>query len=296
MAFPLQYVRSDRVWLKSDSAYSEKWVQGIIASDPTVLGLGEVELRDMERRQPRAGRLDLLLQEVETRRRYEVELQLGATDETHIVRTIEYWDIERRRYPHYDHCAVIVAEDITSRFLNVLSLFNSAVPLIAIQMHAIKVGEHVSLVFTRVVDELARGLVDEDEDAQAAPADRAYWENKASASTVGMTDELHQLVQDIDRSLELKYTRHYIGLTRQEQPNNFAAFRPKRNSLTVELKLEKSEEIDQIINNAGLEQLTYQARQARGGGYAISLTKDSLQKNRAVLVELLRLAYVQRNG
>jgi hypothetical protein len=63
------------------------------------------------------GRLDLLLQDVDTNRRYEVEIQLGKTDESHIIRTIEYWDIERKRYPQYDHCAVIIAEDITSRFL-----------------------------------------------------------------------------------------------------------------------------------------------------------------------------------
>jgi hypothetical protein len=36
-----------------------------------------------------AGRLDLLLQDSETNRRYEIEIQLGATDETHIIRTIE---------------------------------------------------------------------------------------------------------------------------------------------------------------------------------------------------------------
>jgi hypothetical protein len=66
--------------------------------------------------QPRAGRLDLLLQDLDTKRRYEVEIQLGATDEAHIIRTIEYWDIERKRYPQYDHCAVLVAEDITSPF------------------------------------------------------------------------------------------------------------------------------------------------------------------------------------
>ncbi len=65
--------------------------------------------------------LDLLLQDPDTNRRYEVELQLGPTDESHIIRTIECWDIERKRYPQYDHCAVIVAEDITSRFLNVIS-------------------------------------------------------------------------------------------------------------------------------------------------------------------------------
>lgn len=46
---------------------------------------------------PRAGRLDLLLQETDSTRRYEVEIQLGRTDEAHIIRTIEYWDIERKR-------------------------------------------------------------------------------------------------------------------------------------------------------------------------------------------------------
>ncbi len=40
----------------------------------------------------KAGRLDLLLQDA-NQRRYEVEIQLGATDESHIIRTIEYWDI-----------------------------------------------------------------------------------------------------------------------------------------------------------------------------------------------------------
>ena len=48
--------------------------------------------------------------------------------ESHIIRTIEYWDIERKRYPQYEHCAVLVAEDITSRFLNVISLFNGTIP------------------------------------------------------------------------------------------------------------------------------------------------------------------------
>jgi hypothetical protein len=59
--------------------------------------------RGEERPQPRAGRLDLLLQDAETNKRYEVEVQLGKTDEAHIIRTIEYWDIKRKCYPQYDH-------------------------------------------------------------------------------------------------------------------------------------------------------------------------------------------------
>src|SRR2546421_390134 len=133
----LTYVKPEKIWLKEHQTFNERWVQQIIADDPSILGLGDLVLKDKERIQPRAGRLDLLLQDAETNRRYEVEVQLGKTDESHIIRTIEYWDIERKRYPQYDHCAVIVAEDITSRFLNVVGLFNGFIPLIVIQMNAV---------------------------------------------------------------------------------------------------------------------------------------------------------------
>jgi len=207
------YTRPKRISLKNHPVYSENWVQDIIAADPAILGLGDLVLRDRERIQNRAGRLDLLLQDPETYKRYEVELQLGPTDETHIIRSIEYWDIERRRYPQYEHCAVLVAEDITSRYLNVVSLFNGALPLIAIQMQAYEVGDHVTLVFTKVVDELQRGLVDEDEDAISAPTDRAYWEkDKGTSKTVALMDRRFDLVKEGDPSAELKYNKFYVGL------------------------------------------------------------------------------------
>lgn len=134
------YIKPERISLAAHPELDEKWVQKLIADDPGILGLGELQLKDKERIQPRAGRLDLLLQDTETKRRYEVELQLGETDEAHIIRTVEYWDIERKRYPQYEHCAVLVAEDIISRFLNVISLFNGTIPLIAIQMQALKLA------------------------------------------------------------------------------------------------------------------------------------------------------------
>lgn len=141
----LTYVKPERLWLRSHAELNERWVQDRIAKDPSILGLGDVILKDRERHQPSGGRLDLLLQDAESARRYEVEIQLGKSDETHIIRTIEYWDIERKRYPQYDHYAVIVAEDITSRFLNVVSLFNGFIPLIALQMSALQFGDQVAL-------------------------------------------------------------------------------------------------------------------------------------------------------
>jgi len=287
------YVKPERLSLRAHPEYSEKWVQQLIAEDPSMLGLGDLVLRDQERIHPRAGRLDLLLQDADTKRRYEVELQLGSTDEAHIIRTIEYWDIERKRYPQYDHCAVIVAEDITSRFLNVISLFNGTIPLIAIQMRALRIGENVTLVFTTVMDELTRGLVDEDEDAEAAPTDRDYWEKRATKATVSLADSLLDVVKEFDPSLELKYNKFYIGLSRDGQPFNFVTFRPKKSHLNLELKMPQTDDVDAKIEDAGIETLEYNKR---WGNYRLRLSKDQVKSKADTIRELMQLAYERRSA
>ena len=285
------YLKPERLPLKNHPEFNEKWVQNLIADDPSILGLGDLVLRDIERIQPRAGRLDLLLQDRDTQRRYEVEVQLGPTDESHIIRTIEYWDIEKRRYPKYDHCAVLVAEDVTSRFLNVISLFNGTMPLIAIQMQALKVGDNMTLVFTKVMDEYSRGLVDEAEDAQAAPTDRAYWEKRATKETVALADQMLELLRSFDPTLNLKYNKFYIGLEKDGQPYNFVMFRPKKNQLNFEFKLPQTDELDAKIDEADLNTLEYNKR---WGLYRLRLTKDDIKSKSDVLRDLSQLAYERR--
>jgi predicted transport protein len=289
----VEFERAERLSIRAHPGLSEKWVQDLIANEPGILGLGDLELRQKERIQPRAGRLDLLLQDPDTKRRYEVELQLGPTDETHIVRTIEYWDIERKRYPQYDHCAVLIAEDITSRFLNVIALFNGSIPLIALQMQALRVGGKTTIVFTRVLDELARGLVEEDEEVEAAPADRTYWEGKAPKMIVGLVDQCLEMIRQLDQSVDLKYNKHYIGLGREGLPYNFVTFRPKRATLTVELKLPQSDDVDAVIDSAGLDKLEYNPR---WGVYRLRLTPADMKSKAEILMKLMKLAHDRRAG
>jgi hypothetical protein len=286
----MRFVKHERIWLKDHPELNEKWVQERIAEDPSILGLGDLVLKDKERTQPRAGRLDLLLQDADTDRRYEVEVQLGRTDESHLIRSIEYWDIERKRYPQYDHCGVIVAEDITSRFLNVIGLFNSTIPLIAIQMNAFRIGDQVALVFNTVLGELSRGLVDEDEEVQES-ADRGYWESRASKDTLGMTDQLHAVLQQWDPKLELKYNRFYIGLAKDGVPDNFVSFRPKRAFLRVEARVAQSEETDSKLEEAGLDLMPYDKK---WGKYRIRLTKADLAKHEKLVAEFLKRAHENR--
>jgi predicted transport protein len=159
-------------------------------------------------------------------------------------------------------------------------------------MQALKVGTHTTLVFTKVMDELSRGMVDEDEDAEAAPTDRAYWEKRGTKATVQLADELLAIAREIDPSLELKYNKFYIGFSKEGQPFNFAIFRPRKSTINFEFKLPKAEEIDAKIDQAGIEALEYATR---WGQYRLSLHKDDIAKKRELLKELMQAAYQNRS-
>lgn len=288
----MKYEKLTKLSIRSHPELSERWVQERIAEDPSILGLGDVILKDKERLQPGAGRLDLLLQEADGNGRYEVEIQLGKTDESHIIRTIEYWDIERKRYPQYEHTAVIIAEEITSRFLNVIGLFNGTIPIMAIQMSAVQLGDTVSLAFTTVLNQVRLGLVDEDEEVHEA-TDRTYWENRGSKSTVAMADELLEVVRTLNPHLELKYNKFYIGLARDGQPNNFVIFRPQKNAMRVEPRLQKTEATEAAVEAAGLDVMGYDNRWGR---YRIRLEKGEIKKHAEVLRQLLEASYKESGG
>ena len=103
-----------------EAGLDEYWLQRQITENPACLGLGDLETISTERRQSSGGRLDILLKDPADDAMYEVEVMLGETDETHIIRTIEYWDNEKRIWPLRQHFAVLVAEQINRRFFNVM--------------------------------------------------------------------------------------------------------------------------------------------------------------------------------
>lgn len=284
----MKFKKAQPVSLKVHPEFNEKWLQALIAEDPTILGLGDLVLRDAERMQPRAGRLDLLLSDRESNTRYEVEVQLGATDEAHIIRTIEYWDLERARFPQYDHVAVIVAEDITSRFLNVISLFNRTIPLVAIQISALAIGDTITLNATTVLD--VTRLATEEEDLPGSATDRAYWKKQSSEQTLDMVDRLLGQVHEAtgDQRLALKYNKYYIGLARDGIADNFATFRPLKAKAAVvtELRLPRSEEMSTRLEDAGVDVVRY----TPWNTYLLRLTPSDLTDNRDLIMELFQRA------
>jgi hypothetical protein len=283
----LNYVKASFIQMKKHPVFNERWLQDRIAEDPSILGLGDLVLKDKERIHSGAGRLDMLCQDADANRRYEIEIQLGKTDESHIIRTIEYWDIERKRYPQYEHVAVIVAEDITSRFLNVVNLFNGFIPLIAIQVRAHQVNGTISLLFTTVLDERTLGLVEEDEEV-AESTDRSYWEKRGTKATVGLADDVLELINASEPKLVLKYNKFYIGLADSTgNSDNFVIFKPKKDWLRVEIRLRQDSAIESKLEDAGLNVLEYNTREGR---YKLRLTKADLDRHHDLISDLLKSA------
>jgi hypothetical protein len=281
----MEYVKSEVISLKNNSEFNEKWLQARIEDDPSILGIGELEFRDTEKILVGGGRLDTILYDPEYQKRYEVEIQLGKTDESHIIRTIEYWDLERKRNPQYEHCAVIVAEDITSRFLNVISLFNGFIPLIAIQVKAVKIGDNISLFFTKVLDEAKFDLLEED--SLSEPTDKAYWENRATKDMLKLTEKILQKLSDSTSEYNLKYNKHYIGLEKNNIANNFISFVPRKSVVILNIKLEKTDESDELIENSDLDTLAYDKQWKQ---YRLRLTSNDLDSNFEIVQKLVEQA------
>jgi hypothetical protein len=202
-----EYIKGERATLRQ-LGLDERWLQERIAEDPSILGLGDLTLLKKEKTQSSGGRIDFLMVDPEEDIRYEIEVMLGQLDESHIIRTIEYWDVERTRYPNSEHRAVIVAEDITNRFFNVISILNRAVPIIAVQMSAVQFENKFVLTFTKVLD-VAELLLPDDE-LPGEQADRPYWEHRSSQESFAVFDALIPLISN--RQPRIAYNKHHIAV------------------------------------------------------------------------------------
>ncbi len=270
----------------------ERWLQDRIEEDPSILGLGDIQLMKREKSQPTGGRIDFVMYDPEQELRFEVEVMLGVLDESHIIRTIEYWDIERQRYPAYDHRAVIVAEEITARFFNVIRLLNRAVPLIAVQLSALMVDDAIVLHFTKVLDVYQEADV-EDEIA-GGQVDRRYWDKRASAGSLAVLDKIVALIQTSISSPRVTYNKNHIALGTTGV--NFCWFHPPKEAghchLRVRARAESRDEIIKKFAETGLYVRPFQAELI-----TFKLAVADVDRYRPLIEETFRICEAQsRNG
>ena len=255
----------------------EYWLQDQIYENPSCLGLGDLESVAKEKRQSSGGRLDILLKNPEDDTMYEVEIMLGETDESHIIRTIEYWDNEKRRWPQRQHYAVLVAESITRRFFNVIQLLSHSIPIIAIQVNMIEVSGNKSLHFSKILD-----TYEEIDDGASNDEiyDEAFWKKK-STWTIDTAKVLLETVGDIFDSPSLRYVKNYIAIN--VFGNNFFWLHKRsanKSLLGFRISDEYIEEISQLFDEQSISFVQKRNR------FRVTVDKDFISGHSELLIHV----------
>jgi hypothetical protein len=280
----MEYKKAESVLLR-DLGKDEKWLQQQIYDDPSIIGLGDLRVITRERTQSAGGRLDFLMYDPEDSTRFEVEVMLGTLDESHIIRTIEYWDIERRRYPTLDHRAVIIAEEITNRFFNIISLMNKSIPIIAIQLDVFKHGNDFFLNFVKVLD-LADSGDDEETEVQEK-VEREAWVEWANPKSIELFDALVGLVKPLGEP-KITYNSGHIAVGTSGQ--QFMWCHPRKSAnifLVIRVGEENRDALAARFDEQGIECVKEEGRVNR---IKVRLTAQEFQKNQALIREAITLA------
>jgi hypothetical protein len=268
-----------------EGGFDEYWLQDQIFENPVCLGLGELEAIAKERQQSSGGRLDILLKNPEDDTMYEVEVMLGETDETHIIRTIEYWDNEKRRWPQRQHSAVLVAEHINRRFFNVIHLLSHSIPIVAVQVSLLQVNGNRSLFFTKVLDTFEE--IDDGTSLDDKRYDRDYWTKRAKW-TLEAAESLLDVTKAVFSDSVLNYVKHYIAITVNGYNYMWLHKRGQNKSL-LGLRMSQSLQ-DEVAGLLDARNITYVRKPKK---FLITVDKEMIEKNGEVFTTIA--AFVKKS-
>jgi len=263
-----------------DCGKDEYWLQDQIADDPSILNLGDLEVVRREKQQSSGGKLDILLKDPEDDAMYEVEVMLGATDESHIIRTIEYWDLEKKRWPQRQHYAVLVAENVTRRFFNVIQLLSLSIPMIAVQANIIEADGRKILHFTKVLD-----AYEEPEDEKLLSNethDESWWRTK-SAWTIDNARALFGIVSQ-SYAVELNYLKNCIAICFNN--NNYFGFHSRSGSKSQLWFWVNDSHLPQVAKTLDEKSISYVTKR---NYFKLTVDKEMIEKNTELFREIATL-------
>ncbi len=175
---------------------------------------------------------------------------------------------------------MIVAEEITNRFFNVIGLLNKAIPIVALQLNAFLMGDKLCLNFVRVLDVMEEG---EDEGEQV---DRKYWETRGSKKSLDLMDGIIALVPKEAGEIRVKYNRHHVALG--TSGTNFCWFHPRKGGhihFHIKPGKEGRERLIPIFEEKGVECGPNKADEMRA-----VLTMKEFEDNKEIIREAVTIA------
>ena len=283
MAERIEFARSLSI---REAGKDEYWLQDQIYDNPNCLGLGELESIGREKKQSSGGRLDILLKDSEDDTMYEVEIMLGETDESHIIRTIEYWDNEKRRWPQRQHFAVLIAEHINRRFFNVIHLLSNNIPIIAIQASLVEAHGNQSLLFTKILDTYEE--IDDGTGGEDVKTTREDW-TKKSKWTLETADYLLELFSGVFEGASLNFVKGYISIVYSGYKYIWFHKRSQNKSLMVFIKKDGTKEkITELLDG---NNISYTEKRKT---FTLTIDKKLIEQNKDIFINIAEIVKLNR--
>ncbi len=256
----------------------EGTIRDWIGDNPDVLDLGPVIDNAVKEQVLGRGRVDLVLESSDSH--YVTEIQRGKLDADHVTRILEYWDLYRRQKPDTKCIAVLIAEDVTSRFLNVISLFNTHIPIVVIQMEALRINDSSDVYLNFVTVMHLQGRDDESD-----PGNRGYWEDRAE-QTMPIANTFIDIAREVETSIEPDYLKSFISLRCDGKSRSFLRLKPQVKKLLVEVNTPECEATRKLAD-AGMDVKGINTQ----GWFGVALTKEDVEGSRDPIKDLIREAH-----
>lgn len=87
--------------------------------------------------------------------------------------------------------------------------------------------------------------------------------------------------------IALKYNKHYIGIEVDGSARNFVSFMPRKAHVIMTIKLPKTTETDEVLEESGLETLTYETQWRQ---YRLRIDSSLDPKQREAILGLVKQA------
>ena len=254
----------------------EYWLQDIIYKKPKILGLGDLVAVNKEKKQSSGGILDILLKEPTDKLMYEVEVMLGETDPSHIIRSIGYWDNEKRKYPQRQHFCVLIAESFDRRYFNVIQLMSLNIPMIAIQANLLEVNGERILNFSKIIDIYEEPAEDEE------VVNESTWNND-SPWTNSNAKELYNFLADKHDRINLRYNRSYISIIIDGR-NAYSFYKRVKPTSALFFSVKDDEKVEEIRKKMEEKNIGYTYNRYKE--FMLNVDLKSLKKNLELLNEI----------
>lgn len=250
MSVPIAITKSIR-----ECGLNEYWLQEQICKNPEILvpllDANVLEVVAREKKQSSGGRLDILLRDPDNETFYEIEVMLGETNETHIIRTIEYWDIEKKRWPKKQHIAVLIAERINSRFYNVVHLLSLAIPIVGIQANIVSIDGKDALHFTKIIDSYEEPEIELEESKEKTKPE--HWKSRYPEQYEAVV-ALQKIISVKYANPELVFHPSYVAFGVSGKHRIWLNAR-KNGRISIEIQIPETNHlfVEEILNSAKID-------------------------------------------